>query len=203
MQLNIIYLLCEDSLSEVVMRKMVKEILSENEIYLYSLEKRGKGYIKSRINGINDSSPVTTFFVLADLDQIVCAPILINQWFKRKIRKKLIFRVVVREIEAWLLADVVGFARYLKLSESYLTKKIGNPEELRYAKEKLISLVDKCKISELKTDIVKKQRTGYKQGSGYNARLAEFVENYWNLQHARAKSRSLEKACIALENLRS
>lgn len=202
MALNTIFLFCEDDLSETVMQKMVKEILGEEAIYTKTLAKRGKGYIKSKINNINSSNPIFNFFVVTDLDQTECAPILIKNWFTRPIRENLIFRVAVREIEAWLLADISGFAAYLRLSEAYLKNKIGNPDALADPKLKLISLVDECSIKDYKTDIVKKEKTSYKQGAGYNTRLNEFVENYWNLPRARTQSRSFEKACKALEILK-
>ncbi|MBN2093090.1 hypothetical protein JW964_25935 [candidate division KSB1 bacterium] len=201
MALNTIFLFCEDDLSELVMQKMVKEILGEEAIYTKTLAKRGKGYIKNKINNINSHS-ILTFFVLIDLDRTECAPTLINEWFIRPIRKNLIFRVAIREIEAWLLADISGISAYLKLSEAFLKNEIGNPDGITDPKLKLISLVDKSNIKDYKIDIVKKEKTSYKQGAGYNTRLNEFVENYWNLPRARTQSRSFEKACKALEILK-
>ena len=193
------FLVCEDELSEVVMKKMVRELFPVNNLVLRTIRREGRGYIKSRINEFNNQSNMLPFFILADLDTDSCAPGLIGQWLKRACRKNLVFRIAVREVESWLLADTYGFANYLGLEHAYILKEVNSPEDLWDPKEKLISIVDHSRKRDLKSDIVgKKQGGGYRQGPGYNTRLAEYIMEYWDIGRAAKKTDSLQRALKAV-----
>ena len=109
-----LYIVCEDQLSEAVMRKMVAGSSSTLIKDIVSLGKKGRGYIKKRINDFNNQNALP-FFVLADLDKDECAPVLIKSWMRRPLQQNIVFRIAVREVESWLLADTKGFSgRYFR-----------------------------------------------------------------------------------------
>lgn len=106
-----ICIVSEDRVSEFLMLKMLH--LFEGKYYVsQSYGGSGNGYIKTTINGFNQAAVALPFFVLTDLDRYECAPSLIGNWLKGGCAPNLIFRVAVREAEAWLLADIQGLSRY-------------------------------------------------------------------------------------------
>ena len=194
------FIVCEDQLSEVVMRKMIAHYSSFNRFNIVPLGKRGRGYIQAKINDLNSNGNFP-FFILADLDMDKCAPGLIRQWMRKPCRRNMVFRIAIREVESWLLADIEGFSRYLKIEHSFVRKEVNSPDLLINPKEKLISLVDRCKSNALKNDIVRKERSAYRQGPGYNSRLADYVINYWDIERAAVLSDSFKRAINSLGRL--
>jgi hypothetical protein len=193
-----LYLVCEDVLSEIVMRKLVKAVF-QIEIDLIAIGKKGQGFIKDRINQYNSAKDDILFFVLTDLDQEECAPKLINDWFKRPVRKNLLFRVAVREVEAWLLADSEGFSKFVNLDKNLIDRETRYIETINDPKKKLIALVNRCRERTLKEDIVASNMKTANQGPGYNTRLKTFVEDYWDVNRAKINSNSLDRTIKALQ----
>jgi len=100
-------LVFEDQISEFVMMKLA--IRTEKFVIANSYSEGGFGYIKKNIAGFNEASKGYPFFVLTDLDIVDCAPTLIENWLREPAHPNLIFRIAVREVEAWLLAELVNF----------------------------------------------------------------------------------------------
>ena len=124
-----INLVSEDQVSEFVMRKLLEEA---NKFQLgYSYSESGFGYIRKNMTGWNQASKGCPFFVLTDLDQTDCAPTLKADWLSVKQNPNLIFRVAVKEVEAWLLADIEGFSKYTGISSANFnenTESIDDPK---------------------------------------------------------------------------
>ncbi|HQO03366.1 MAG TPA: DUF4276 family protein [Spirochaetota bacterium] len=196
-----IHLVVEDELSEVISRKILGEYITGADVHVVTIGRKGKGYIKKRINEFNNQDNDLPFFVLTDLDCVTCAPELIQQWLKRPCRKNLVFRVAVREVEAWLLADSHGISNYLNMDHSYISKEVQYPDNLSDPKHKLLSLVERSKKRNMISDIVKNDGSSLKQGPGYNTRLTDFVVNDWNMERARSNSDSFNRAINALRKL--
>jgi len=197
----LLYIVVEDELSEVILKKMLGEYFVGTDLHVVSIGKRGKGYIKNRINDFNNRNNDLPFFILVDLDLSSCAPELLHQWLNRPCRNNLIVRVAVREVEAWLLADTNGFSNYLNMDHSYISKEVNDPDNLLDPKFRLLSLVEQSRKRNIIGDIVKKEGSSLKQGPGYNTRLTEFVLNNWNMERARSNSDSFNRAINALQNL--
>lgn len=197
-----IYLVIEDELSETISRKIFGEYFNTIDFHIVTIGKRGKGYIKKRINEFNNLNNDMPFFILVDLDLDSCAPELTRQWLKRACRRNLVFRVAVREVETWLLADTHGFSNYLNMDHVYVSKEVNHPDELLDPKSKLLSLVERSRKRKIIEDIVKREGTSLKQGPGYNARLSDYILNVWNMKRARDNSNSLDRAINALRNFK-
>ena len=198
----IFYILCEDILSKIVIEKILNQIFYDKNILINAFGRQeGKGYIKKKINDINNSNAKLLFFVLVDLDNEICPSELISKWFKRPCRENLIFRIAVREIESWLLADAEGLSKFLNMDIINIVKEVQNPDELIDPKSKLLYLTNKCRKKELKEDIIRIDSDCFRQGPGYNSRLSEFVVNFWNIERAITKSESLNRAISALKRI--
>ena len=108
-----INLVVEDELSEAVCYKILSE--SHKPFYIgTTYGKHGYGYIKEKIYGFNQASKGTPYFILVDLED-ECAPLQIENWLVVPKNNNLIFRIAVKEIESWLLADRKGFSSFLNL----------------------------------------------------------------------------------------
>ena len=110
MSLIPINLAIEDELSEVVLLKL---LASSNRYAVGSCFRRGGyGYLKKTIDGWNKASKSIPFVILTDLDKSECPIALLEQWLTVPRNSNLLFRVAVREVESWLLADRVNFSTF-------------------------------------------------------------------------------------------
>lgn len=183
-----LHLVFEDTLSEIAMHKIVA---GTNRFTVgYSYSEGGFGYIKRNIRGFNEAARGCPFFVLTDLDSTHCAPTLIRDWLTVPKHENLIFRVAVREVEAWVLADIEGFSDFTGISR---TNFHDNPEDIDNPKEELMRLIMKCRKRSLREDILPKDQFA-KIGPNYNGRLGEFVSTHWNIARAADRSDSLNRA---------
>ena len=103
----------------------------------------------------------------------------------------MIFRIAVREVEGWLLADRQSFSKFIGMSVNLIPE---DTETIPDPKQKLIELVRKSKNKELREDIVPSMRTTARVGPNYNGRLGFFVTSYWKIQSAVNHSASLKRA---------
>lgn len=187
-------LVFEDDLSEFVLKKLLNYFPNK---YNPEVSYKGKGFgnIKANINGYNQACISIPFIVLVDLDNYECPLALINSWFNGTPHKNMIFRVAVREIESWLLADKQGFSNYLGISSIHIP---DNPENENDPKRSLISIVKKSRKRIIREDIVP-INVNAKIGPNYNGRLMEFVSHHWDLDRAKRRSKSLNRSINKLE----
>lgn len=180
----------EDELGGVVLRKLVEEF--GRELFVHSVQLMGGfGKIQTGIQRFKNASNVTPHIVLTDLDMRDCAPKLLEDWGVDSVTHNMLFRVAVREVEAWLLADREGVARLLSLP---LSKLPQFPDIESDPKQTFINLVRKCKKRRLVEELVPPVGASASIGPLYNTRLGEFVRNGWDIQRAVANSDSLSRA---------
>ena len=192
-----ITLVVEDDVSDAVARKILAESVKKYAIG-HTYGRTGSGYIKSRIAGFNRAARSTPFLILTDLDRAECPPVLVRGWLAQDVRhRNLLFRVAVREIEAWLLAHREAFAAFAGIRRSMIPE---NVEEIADAKKCLITLVSKSARRALRDDIVPPLHGSRQQGPNYNGRLAAFVYGDWDPRVAKRRSNSLARTLEALDN---
>jgi hypothetical protein len=188
-----INLAVEDDLSEAVLIKIL-----HNRYVVGNCYKRGGfGYLKKNIAGFNNAAKSMLFLVLTDLDLGECAPTLLKEWLSVPGHHNLLFRVAVREVESWVLADRGRFAKFIGIRKTLVpthVDRIDNPKEC------LINLTRKSRKRNLREDIVPTEGSTAKQGPDYNGRLISFVEEFWNPHEAMHNSPSLERTIKAVEN---
>jgi len=190
-----IILVYEDALSESVLEKLLSCFGSKYNIY-QKYNGRGFGYIKANINGFNQACNTNPFLVLTDLDNASCPLEIIEAWFIKPINKNMIFRVAVKEVESWLLADIEGLSSFLSVSEANFPR---SPEQEIDPKNTLISLAKKSRKRNIRKDIVPINDNA-QIGPNYNGRLQEFIFTTWDIQRAISRSDSLSRAYKSLEN---
>ncbi|MCH8149446.1 MAG: hypothetical protein IH987_15930 [Planctomycetes bacterium] len=187
----------EDELSEAVARKLL-ESSSQSYALRIVYSQGGYGYIKKNICGFNNAAKGTPYLVVTDLDTEDCAPRLIDKWFnKRTVQPNLLFRVAVKEVEAWLLAHRSAFAEFVGVREGLVPQ---NVEQIDDPKKKLIDIVRRSRRKRIREDIVPPQRSTREQGPDYNGRLVRFVESHWDPRLCTSVCRSLEKAIHRIDS---
>jgi len=187
----------EDELSEVVVRKLLSTS-GLNYAIGVAFNRGGAIFLKKKIPGFNNASKGCPWLLLTDLDQTSCAPTLIREWLPQKPNPNLIFRVAVREVESWILADREGFSRYLGVSPKKIPLK---PDSVTDPKALVIELAKKCRKRELRDDIVP-PNTDRKIGPNYNGRLIHFVHQEWQPNSAKNNSDSLNSTIIAIKQFK-
>src|SRR5690625_3566113 len=75
--------------------------------------KRGKQSLKPDARGYNAAAQYSPWVVLVDLDDELCPLELRTDWIGQP-APFMCFRVVVRQVEAWLLADRERFAEFFR-----------------------------------------------------------------------------------------
>ncbi len=182
-----INLAVEDALSEAVLRKVLENSTREFAIGS-AYGQRGIGYLRKMIQPFNNAAKGAPFLVLVDLDQSQCAPALIGEWLTDRRHQNLIFRVAVREVESWIMADTAGFAAFLGVSRRSIpldTDGLTDPKQI------LIKLAKASPRRDLRRDIVPPPKSTRTIGPNYNGRLIRFINSSWDCNLAKQQSRSL------------
>lgn len=184
----------EDSLSDEVVRVLLERSGRPYCIgTTYGLS--GYGYIRSRVSGFNNAAKGMPYFVLTDLDFHECASKLMNDWLPKGCHGNLLFRIAVREVEAWLLGDHVSLAEFLGIRQELIPNEVDVVPD---PKRTLVALASKSRYRSLRSGIVPKAGSTSKQGPDYNGSLIRFVRNIWRPEEAMLRSPSLAKTIGAI-----
>jgi hypothetical protein len=152
--------------------------------------KTGFGFLKKYVRAFNHASRINPYLMLTDLDTDECAPLKIHEWLGIPNHPNFIFRVAVREVEAWLLADSTGISRFFGIPVGRIPLDV---EILPDPKLALISLARQSKKRDILDDIVPLPGTTSSQGRNYNGRMKIFVQTSWNINAAMIRSTSLSR----------
>jgi hypothetical protein len=186
-----VHLVIEDDLSEFVVRRL---LINTNREYSVgtAFGRTGFGYLRSSVSKWNAAAAAgTPIILLTDLDQNLCAPSLINDWLGGVPHPNLIFRVAVREVEAWILADRDSLSRFFRISAARIPLQ---PDQLPDPKQTLINLARRSRVTAIRDSIVPRRGSTAIQGPDYNGALGEFVRDHWNSRTAMQHSPSLRSA---------
>jgi hypothetical protein len=160
--------------------------------------KNGKPALRTRINGFNNAARHARWMVLVDLNgEQDCAPPLRESWLPAP-APLLCFRVAVRQVEAWLMADGEALASYLGVPRSRIP---GDPEGLPNAKVAMVNVARRSRRAAIRQDMVPREGSGRSVGPAYTSRLIEYAETRWRPAVAAQVSDSLRRAIACLERL--
>ena len=188
----------EDELTEAIVRRLLdytRRGYAIGAVYGRS----GFGYLRKTIGGWNRAAPGIPFVVITDLDQHSCPPALISQWLPVPRHPNLIFRVAVREVESWLLADRTGLSKFLAVLPERIPPM---PETLENPKGALVGLARHSRHRSIRERVVPKAGSTAQQGPDYNSCLREFVAAPWNVRSAARNAPSLSRALTRLKSFK-
>lgn len=189
-----IALATEDELSEAIGLRLIAENKWWSTEQPMLLRKDGFGYLKAGMKKWLELARQRPVLLLTDLDRKACPVLLREEWLAgASLHPALLFRLAVREIESWVLADHVAFRQLIggrgRLPEA--------PDELPDPKQYLLQLA-KNAPREIRQDLVRIEGNELRQGVGYNRCLADWVRHQWNPSRAAERSPSLRRARAAL-----
>ncbi len=185
----------EDQLSEAIALRLIAD-LSTPHLIQHRLGKRGDGYLKSKMGSWYQMAQQQVMVVLMDLDRANCLVEFRDQWLVAKPPQNLLLRIAVREVESWVLADHAAM-RVLIGPKGVLP---AAPDELADPKQSLLQLA-KSAPKQIRDDLLKTVDGNVMQGLGYNARLTAWVNSEWSPQRAAARSPSLARARLRLNEM--
>ena len=164
--------------------------------------RRGKHQIDQGLPGWNASSIRRPWLVLRDLDHDdfdTCIPGLRTQLLGSPWQEGMCFRLVVRSVEAWILADHEGFSKYFGVRQQ-LPSAV---DDLDDPKRELINRCRRSNKRDIKLGVPPRQGSGRKLGPDYVALITDFSQGVWSPSGARKRSPSLDRALRDLDRLRN
>lgn len=162
------------------------------------LDMAGKDRLDECVRDFNRAARSNPWFVLRDLDQDAeCAPTFVKASGLRPSRF-MVFRLAVRQVEAWLLADAAALASFLHVPERRLPR---DPDAEEDPTRTLVQLARRSTRRSIHRGMVPRAGFSAQVGPEYEAMLIEFATNHWSLERACARSPSLARARRALREL--
>lgn len=162
--------------------------------------KGGVASLRNRLPGFNVraqyGNPILTLIDFVDTG-FSCPPEVATNWLPNRVPTMLV-RVVVPELESWLLADADSLGKYLRISASRVP---AQPEQLPDAKQSLVNLARHANNRRLRADIVPAEGYSSAVGPGYFNAIRDFIDNYWHIEEARKRAPSLDRCLIRLGEL--
>jgi hypothetical protein len=185
----------EGIVDEAVVQKLIIEVGGwPGTVY----GKNGKPYLRQKIQGFNNAAKSWPCLVLVDLDNDAeCAPPLCAEWVQ-VLAPYLCFRVAVREVEAWLMADAATLASFLGVSRNRIP---ADPEQLVDPKMEMVNLARRSRRQAIRKDMVPREGSGRSVGPAYASRLIEYVQTFWRPEVASEQSESLRRAIACLRRM--
>lgn len=191
-------LLCvEDLLSEAIGRRLIAHCFPSRTLAVEVRRDRGAGHLKSNASRWNVAGQTQAVLLLTDLDHWPCVTALRDEWFGTVVfSTRFLFRVAVRECEAWLLADRIGLSRFLGCSPDLIREAA---DVIRDPKAKIIEIARRSRRREIREGIAPSSRTIAPIGPRYNELLCQFVQAHWAPDAAATQSTSLQRAITAVQ----
>jgi hypothetical protein len=188
----------EGIVDEAVVRRLIEHVGARpGTVY----GKGGKPQLLKNLRGYNEAARHGPWIVLVDLDRDAgCAPPSCSEWLPT-VAPQMCFRIAVREVEAWLLADREHLADFLRIPLSHIPLV---PESIEDPKQAMVNMARKSRLRAIQKDMVPRAESGRQVGPAYPSRLIEFVENWqkgWRPDVAAGSSGSLSRCLQCLRRL--
>lgn len=184
----------EGRADEAVARRLVAWNGAE-VVHVYG--KRGKHWLDSRLAAFRAAAERAPWLVLRDADHDGCAVAIRDRLHPRPV-KFFCFRIAVRSVESWLIADREGVGAALRIPVARVPVA---PEAEPYPKRCLIDLARVSRSSQIKRMIVPRDGSGASVGPEYESWASTFAAEIWNPERAQQRSPSLKTAMARLQEL--
>ena len=184
----------EGSLDEAIISRLIRHVGARpGTVY----GKNGKPFLKHRIAGYN-AARHAPWVVLVDLDhEGDCAPPVRATWLSHP-APRMCFRVAVRAVEEWLMADAERLAAFIGVARSKVPTDF---EEVERPKLAMVNLARLSRRRDIRQDMVPRDGSGRTEGPAYTSRLIEYATHRWRPDVAAAHADSLRRAIDCLRRL--
>lgn len=185
----------EGPTDEAVARRLIEAAGAElGAVY----GKNGKANLLQRLNGYNNAARFAPWLVLMDLDQDAdCAPPFRAAHLPDS-AESMCFRVVVHELEGWLMADRETMARFLSVPIARLPY---SPDAVLDPKQLLVDAAQHARRREIREGIAPRAGSGRSVGPLYTSLLIQYAQTQWRPEVAEQQSDSLRRCRVRLHEL--
>ena len=185
----------EGDVDEAVVRRLVADAGGTvHAVY----GRNGKDGIRKNLDAYNQAARGWLWLVVVDLDDDAeCAPLLRAEWLPNP-AAHMCFRVAVREVEAWLLADRDGLADFLGTASSRIPVW---PEAVDDPKQAMVNLAIGSRRRAIREDMAPRPGSRRAVGPAYASRLIEFAQRRWRPGVAANRSESLQRCRTRIQEL--
>ena len=156
----------------------------------------GREVVLNKLVDYNRAAQWEPWLVLVDLDRAECGPGLIAEHLAEP-AGQMTFRVAVRAIESWLLADP-GIARFLRVAVRALPP---DPDAVANPKQRLVEIVREESSSRAVRAAIVPPRRARGTGQRYSATLSQFAADQWDPARAAQRSDSLRRSIDAIARI--
>lgn len=185
----------EGSLDEAVVNRLILHVGGQpGTVY----GKKGKEFLRGKIDAYNHAARHGPWIVLIDLDhERECAPPVRATWLPDP-SGQMCFRVAVRSVEAWLMADADSLAAFIKIPRNRVPP---DPETLDDPKQAMVNLARRSRFRDVRLDMEPRPKSGRTAGPAYTSRLIEYATNNWRPDVAAKRADSLRRTMHCLRRL--
>jgi hypothetical protein len=202
-----LYSYVEDPPSAAVARRIVEYANKKHGVFFrfkdgFPVDQHGYGNIIKKMPKLVEMAKSGIHsFIISDLDRAECAPARMRDWLNQryeirlKIPTALIFRIAVREIESWIMADRENLASFIGIAAANFSK---DPDMLPDPKQHLLNVIRQKGKKKWHQDMLPQSPTAT-IGPLYNEKICLFVKEHWNPTCAESISPSLARAIKAFD----
>ena len=181
-----IHCIVEELVDEAAVRKLFSELsLAAGAFYHTSIPA-----FEARLRRFNQAARHSPWFALCDLDREECASLRLRRFLPDP-APGMCFRIAVRSVEAWFLADREGIARFLRVARHGVPVA---PEDERDPKSRLIALARRSPSRSIREGLVPAAGDRRSVGAEYALMMNEFARDHWSPQRAADRAPSLRRA---------
>jgi len=191
-----ISILVEGNLDETVARQVI-DAAGGTVGTVYG--RRGVDYIEKKITGFNQLAKGISILTLVDLMDLDsdCPAEIVREWLPHR-HEQMLLRLVVREIESWILADRTSISRFFGLRKALIPH---HPEQLEDPKATLVELADSSQRQGLRNAIVPDDPTTNDERPAYTTRMQRFVRDLWSVENAAENASSFHRCLQAVQRV--
>jgi len=190
----------EGDVDEAVIRCVIEHVDAKT-LAIYG--RNGKSHLHRRLPSYNQAARFSPWIVLVDLDlDAECAPPFRESWLPKP-ADNMCFRVAVRAVESWLMADKERFARFLAVDIARIPREV---EAVVHPKIAVVELAKRSRKREIREDMAPRAASGRVVGPAYTARLIEFILDSkigWRPDVAAENSQSLKRCLRCLRRIKA
>jgi hypothetical protein len=159
----------------------------------------GFGRLRNNCRAFNEMAAIIPVILFTDLDNGSCPRSLVTSWMKKIPQSHdFVFRVVVREIESWLMADRHAFAEFVHCP---ISKVPLRPEVCPDPKRELLQIVDRYAPKSIRDGLVRTVKNDRLPGFEFNERFGRFALTRWDPAVAATHANSLGRAIRRIREL--
>lgn len=180
-------LVVEGTTDAVVARRLLGEVGFDPA---HEYVTNGKNALDEKLRGYNNAARFSCWLVLRDLDHDAnCAPELCRHLLPNP-AAHMRLHVLVRAVEAWLLADAEAISESLSVPAARVPV---DPEVIDSPKRAVIDLARRSRKRAIREALMPAPGTTARVGPGYSAFLTQFAGEAWRPTIAAQRSESLAR----------